>query len=234
VKHLLSTKNVLIIGGNSSLGIRLASLATKDGFKVYASTRNLNTTLLHSSTSEFFFLDLASKDSIDLFLKSITNLNFSHIYILIGKLSDTGTGALKYESIDNYIKTYVVNMCYLIDNVLNKFSDVNNSRLVFMSSRAASKASHDSLYSISKSSVASFIRSRSLALPSNCAVVSVESGLIIESKMFSLMRNDVERHMKLSGGRLLTIDEFAKQLWKLDFQFLQDNTGRTIHIGPVY
>jgi hypothetical protein len=68
----------------------------------------------------------------------------------------------------------------------------------------------------------------------NQIAVSVTSGLIIGSNMYREMSNQIDRHLELSGGQLLNVEQFTKELWNLDFESLKSRTSQVINIGPVY
>jgi NAD(P)-dependent dehydrogenase (short-subunit alcohol dehydrogenase family) len=233
-KEISFEKSVLIVGGNSSLASPLIERATQDDFRVLATYKNRTRTVKNLSDDSMFELNLESRESIDSLLQSLGGVEFQRIYILIGKLSQQDPYNISYESLTNYFQVYGVNLCYLIDRLTTLLSKDIPSFLIFISSRAAISPSYDVMYSSTKACVTSFVRSRASFLHFNQIAVSVTSGLIIGSNMYREMSNQIDRHLELSGGQLLNVEQFTKELWNLDFESLKSRTSQVINIGPVY
>lgn len=233
-KEISIAKSVLIVGGSSSLANPLIEGARQDDFRVFATYRNGPESLKNVSIHSAFELNLESRESIESLIQSLKGVEFQRIYILIGKLSQQDPYNISYESMKNYFQVYGVNLCYLIDCLTKFLSKDSPSFLIFVSSRAAFNPSYDVMYSATKACVTSFIQSRATFLPVSQIAVSVASGLIIGSKMYREMPNQVDKHLRLSGGQLLDVNQFTKQLWGLDFVSLKNRTDEVINIGPVY
>lgn len=229
-----SKKNVLILGANSSLAQGLIEKAKSEDFVVYGSRRNINISIQSISNSNLLELDIESKDSIANFLEAVHNLTFERIYVLIGKLSNKQPQKLDFDFMTRYLETYSTNLIYLIDRLICRLSFERPSFLVFISSRSANQPSYDVLYSASKASVSAFIRSKSALLTSNQIAVSVSSGLLIGSEMCRQMSDQFERHLSLSNGMLLTVQEFTNELWSFDFNRLTTSKHQNLSIGPEY
>jgi NAD(P)-dependent dehydrogenase (short-subunit alcohol dehydrogenase family) len=227
-------KRILLVGGDSSLARNLIAYAKSENYEIHKTNRGLEGCKQNPDFENTHYLDLESLVSIDNFLHTIANVDFIQIYFLIGKLSRIEPLDLNYSITRSYLETYSTNTCYLIDKLLLQLSQTEKSRFVFISSRAASKKSYDALYSASKASVSAFIRSRSNFLPSNQVAVSIETGLILGSKMNYQMKSEESKHLKLSNGKLLTVDEFVTLLWTLDFDDLSSRNGSVFHLGPQY
>ena len=225
---------MLIVGSDSSLSKFLIASARKEKFNVYGTVRSLSREANALPKNNLFRLDLESLDSIHDLMATLSSLQFDRIYILIGKLSKKSPNDMHYDSISQYLSTYGTNLCFLVEELLKNLSTQRQSFLLFVSSRAALNPSYDILYSTAKSCVTSFIRSRSLFLPDNQVANSITSGLIIGSGMYQEMAEQIKKHQKLSDGQLLTIKQFCKELWDLNFETIKDKLGHNIHIGPVY
>lgn len=227
-------KRILLIGGDSSLAHNLVAHASVENYEIHKTSRKLEDHEQIVGVGTTHYMDIDSVASINEFLNSIVDLDFIQIYFLIGKLSHTSPLNLNYSITRTYLEVYSANTCYLIDKLLMKLSKTEKSRFVFISSRAASKKSYDALYSAGKASVSAFIRSRSSFLLANQVAVSIETGLILGSKMHHQMKSEEGKHLMRSNGQLLTVNDFVTLLWKLDFENLSSNNGCTFHLGPLY
>ena len=109
------------------------------------------------------------------------------------------------------------------------------SQLIYISSRSAIYPSFDFLYAAVKSGLTSFITSLAKRLESPKSAISVAPGLIIDSGMYKKMARDIQdSHHHRSGYRLLSLEDAAQLILKIDCEQSIRQNGQIIEIGPSY
>jgi short-subunit dehydrogenase len=223
----MSSKNLLIIGGNSSLSTPVMNLAKEKGYEVTITLREDD--INNSEEVNRISLNLNLKGEPHDFLKKIHNETYSVILFLIGETS------LSYLDKNKYIKIHLSKTLTLIETLQKNNLKTNDSCLIYMSSRAAIHPSFDPYYSAVKGGMISAIRSLALRSKPNQYIISVVSGLIRGSRMFE----DMPQHLQLSHAEraaqnLLTKEEYAFKLFEVIENLELCKNGEYILIGSDY
>jgi short-subunit dehydrogenase len=226
-----SSRDLLIIGGTSSLGDAIIAQADINKLTYLATFRGSAPQSQHPE--DFKSLDLASRSNIESFLESISNFKFKTIIYCVGSTSGIRLDSMKMSELEDYFRVQSVNAMYLIGKLCERLDDDSTSTFAAISSRAAIYPSFDFCYAASKGALTSFVSSLSKQLPSNKKTIVLAPGALINSRMFNEMPALVQNsHLERSRGSLLT----ARQAAELILHILNSDieSGSVIEIGPSY
>ena len=232
-----SAPKLLVIGGTSSLAPQLFELAEKDSFDIYATYRE-SESVSGPSNINWLHLDLSKRESIDLFFLQIQNLKFVRIVFLVGKTSGFKPRIYSEGDLASYFKTQLIQPIKVIDRLVSFLESEKPANLIFISSRAALYGSHDWPYGVAKAGVQNFVTSTSKLIEKPKSVLSVASGLIVGSTMQIEMADEVlhshKNRARENGFDLMTINDFVRQIWKLNPVVTLEMNGQVVEIGAVY
>lgn len=226
-----SSRDLLVIGGSSSLGEAIIAQAHVNKLSYIATSRE---PVSQSRDPEHFMaLDLSSSLSIERFLESSSEYRFKKIIYCIGSTSDINLNSLSLSELEEYFKVHLVNAIYLIGKLCNRLDEESISILAAVSSRAAIYPSFDFCYAASKGGLASFVSSLSRQLPPNKKTIVFSPGALLNSNMYREMPAEVQKsHLDRSDARLLSVNKAAELIMKtLDSEFA---SGSVIEVGPSY
>jgi len=234
--------NILVLGGQSSIGQLFLSQVDTNNFNIYATCSNSELLEKKFLKYNWYEFNLNSQESIDLFLLNTQNISFDAVIALIGKTSNlelNSSNALIF----NYLETYISRYSYLICEIVKKINNADGKKnVLFMniSSRSAVYGSLDPFYSMAKSSIHALIKSLSRLYSPRIRFFNLVPGLLKNSTMFFNMQNSLRADHELrAGGNLMTAEEFALFLYR----FVLDNCHGTnfknsyevdIKVGPQY
>jgi short-subunit dehydrogenase involved in D-alanine esterification of teichoic acids len=233
--------NILVLGGQSSIGQLFLSQVAANDFNIYATCSNIELLEKKFLKHNWYELNLNSQDSIDLFLLNTQNISFDAIIALIGKTSNLEVNSSN-ALIFNYLETYIYKYSYLIREIVKKISTNGKENVLFMniSSRSAIFGSLDPFYSMAKSSIHALIKSLSKLYSPRIRFFNLVPGLLKNSTMFFNMHASLRADHELrAGGNLMTAEEFALFLYR----FVLDNYHGSnfkngyevdIKVGPQY
>lgn len=226
-----SSRDLLIIGGTSSLGEAIIAHADINNLTYIATYRDAVPS--SRDPKDFLALDLSSISNIETFLNLISNYKFRKIIYCIGSTSGIKLDSLKHSDIEEYFRTQVINAILLIGQLCKRLDDESTSTLAVLSSRAAIYPSFDFCYAASKGALASFVSSLSRQLPPNKKTIVFAPGALLNSNMFREMPVEVQKsHLDRSGETLLSVSQAAELILKI----LDSETasGSIIEIGSSY
>jgi len=224
-------RNLLILGGSSSLGMELIIQAKSRELSTLSTFRSAK--YRNISYGNWLELNIENKESIHSFLEKISNEEFSTIIYCIGSLSHISLQTLSVEQIYKYFKTYISNATYLITKLTKNLQKNSEANLIYISSRASIYPSFDFCYAASKAALSSLVSSLSRQIPRDHSTYVMAPGLIKGSNMYLEMENHIrEDHEKRSNYNLLTLEEVASFI--LDFNYSKLPSGSIIEVGPSY
>jgi len=214
--------------------MEIGKLAQQDEYNVHATLRNpISDSIYRSQIHE---LDISKAKSLEIFLDGLGNYKFERIISFIGKTS-TQEERESLPSLQRYYETYTCNLFVLLEHLArNHLDGTSDSQLTALASRSANHASFDIHYSSVKGALVSYVRSlgKQLELPKR--IISISSGLIVGSKMYLEMSEDVRNSHKLrSGGTLLNVKQAAKEIWEKSLlSHVSCESGANYLIGTDY
>jgi NAD(P)-dependent dehydrogenase (short-subunit alcohol dehydrogenase family) len=227
-----SAKQILVIGGSSSLVQTLCRFAKDDSYEITATFRG-DLCQKRDIHIKWLKLELSDQFSVEKFLDDLNDTQFDKVFFMIGAVTKKHFLEMSYSEMMQYYSIYIVNALYLLQRCLKNIK--STSSIIVMSSRSASNASYDVHYSAAKAALESYVRSSARALAVNQSIVGISSGLIQNSRMYFDMKPEHrESHKNRAGGRLITVEELCLQLWSLSGNDNTENNGRIIDVGPVY
>jgi len=216
-------KTIIILGGSSSIGKSICNeFNTKDNrvISTYFSKKDL---LNNPKNTESIYLNLNDNESIIDFSKKLVSekISIDILVSLAGILPGKNLLEYSFEEIDEVLSVNFSGQAKLIRNILPLLT--NKSKLLLFSSISAQKGSYDPIYSASKGTILSFIKSLLPTIPEGSTINAIAPGLIQDSTMFNDMTKDrQEFHKKqIFSGNLLDKDDLAKII----FDLCQDHWG---------
>jgi NAD(P)-dependent dehydrogenase (short-subunit alcohol dehydrogenase family) len=236
-EDIASMPELLLIGGTSSLSDHIIDLAERDGYFVHATYRKRRES--HSKAFvNWKYLEISDLNSIENFLQSLEAKKFRRIIFLVGSTSPKNSQNISFPELSQFLQTYLVNIIYILKNLINNLETECKSNLIFLSSRSGLYGSFDWAYGVSKAGVQNFLESISKNCPEKVSLLSLAPGLIQDSKMALNMDPKIFRNhqnsARIVGGELLKVAEISKIIWDLSPEQSQVFNGKVIEVGPVY
>jgi len=226
-------RNILLIGGTSSLSEMICALALSEGFQVFSTYRNKEKIFL-SHEINWIHLDFNEITSVEGALSQLRSKNFLRIIYLVGELSDLQKKEIDFLEVDKYFKRNVSIPVWFLKLLLEtKFQD-EHCTFTYLSSRASQLGSNDYCYGIAKASIENFVKSISLLNSINLEMKIVFSGLILESAMQQKMSEVVvNNHLAKSMNKLIDRNLASAEIWEIA-NTVSGKSLETFQIGPQY
>lgn len=233
--------NILVLGGQSSIGQLFLSNLEVNDFNIYATCSNVESLEKKFLKHNWYEVNIRSQNSIDLFLLNTKNITFDAVISFIGKTSNlelSSSNSLIY----NYLETYISRYSYLIREIVKNIT-INGNGIGFflnVSSRSAIYGSFDPYYSMAKSSIHALIKSLSKLYAPKIRFFNLIPGLLKNSSMFMNMDASLRADHELrAGGKLMSVEEFALYLYKfvmdnLYCSIFQNEYEVDVNVGPQY
>ena len=228
-----SSRKILIIGGNSSLGQEIIAQAKQAGFAVHATSRK--PTENQESGVEWHSLDIANEAVVNEFFQDLDALRFHNIIYCIGETSHLVGEDFCKDNLSEYFAVQFVMSFVVLSRLPRLMATEASSTLAYISSRAAIYPSYDIPYAAVKGGLTSTILSISKRLQQNQRAIVVAPGLIEDSKMYLDMSRELQaNHRERAGGTLLSLTQAAKYLLEFGSENSDVQNGGILEIGPRY
>lgn len=225
--------NILILGGQSSVGLSILSKLSS----IHTVRATFRSSTPNIANVDWNYLDISKMESIETFLRSVTSTPYDVIINLIGELSHLSL-ADSLDSINEYFQTYISNHSFLIRELV-KTNLSSKTLFINSSSRSVVFGSHDSYYSQAKSAIHGLIKSLAI-IDRGSQYINLVPGLIKGSSMYWKMTPEIRLdHERRAGGTLVDIDEFVQVVASLvnkvdESKDLKIAYEVDIYIGPQY
>jgi NADP-dependent 3-hydroxy acid dehydrogenase YdfG len=225
-------KQLLVVGGTSSFAPFLMQKALENDFFVHATYRDKSKIRIDRNI-QWHLLDLSNIASIEDFLDSLVDMQFTKIIILSGSLYPSDLDTPRIESLQDYYSTNLSVLVYLILKLVAHLEA--NGTVSVMLSRAARSTSFDFHYSSVKSGLKAFIESYNPQLSDGKRIYGISTGLVENSRMFHDMpKENREKHRRLAGGKLITLVEVCESVWAIGENSNSENHKSIVELEPVY
>ena len=216
-------KTIIILGGSSSIGKSICNEFNTQDNRVISTYFSKKDLLNNPKNTESIYLNLNDNESIIDFSQKLISekISIDILVSLAGILPGKNLLEYSFEEIDEVLSVNFSGQAKLIRNILPLLT--NKSKLLLFSSISAQKGSYDPIYSASKGTILSFIKSLLPTIPEGSTINAIAPGLIQDSTMFKDMTKDrQELHKKqIFSGNLLDKDDLAKII----FDLCQDHWG---------
>jgi len=169
-------KKVLIVGGTSSLSLKVCSLLENNGYQIDVMTYRNNNKI--NNYYKWIYLNLEDISSIDNLLNLIPKNYYSKIIIFSGNAFIENNKENLFNMLKKYYESYLFNYIYMTYNFLENINE--SGQIISISSLAANKPVTDMHYSAVKGGVQSFLRSLSLKAKPEQALFSISPATITE------------------------------------------------------
>lgn len=204
-------RNVLVIGGSSSIGDHIVHKFGVAGDSVICT---FNSKKCHFKENvSIRKLDLENSISFESFCSSIPKLDI--VIFVSGILPGFSLEEYNYDVIDQVMKVNFINQAELFRHLLPQMN--SKSSVIMVSSISAKTGSFDPIYAASKGAQISFIKSLAKWHDPSIRFNSVSPSLVEDSKMCHDMSKSLrESHKeKYSSKRLTTKEEVASSIYDL-------------------
>jgi 3-oxoacyl-[acyl-carrier protein] reductase len=216
MKSSEKVKNVLIIGGSSSIGSAIAARFSPIAWRVltsYVSPLPSN----QKGVENTFHLDLQNDKSIIQFTQVVTGQvqRLDAVIFLAGILPGKNLAGYEFAEIDNVMSINFSGQAKLLQCLL-PLLDVRSSVLM-LSSISAQRGSFDPIYAASKGALISFVKSLAVQLPNSFRINAIAPGLILDSTMFLDMAEERRNHhlAQIPSKKLLSREDLAGVVFDL-------------------
>lgn len=222
----LVARNVLVLGGTSSLAKPVIARLEENGSKIYTTSRRDPARLLPLGSE--LFLDVFSDESVRAFDGSLTG-SYDVVISFIGAPYRAGSSELEY------VSAYLTRLTTVFRFAMARLTADGPGLFVNVSSRAAVHPSRDTFYAATKAGLVAAVRSLARELPENHKAVSLLPGLVLGSKMSQDMPQEIVlEHQRRSGGKLLSPDSFSDEVQDLLRNFDSLKNGEALLTGVDY
>lgn len=221
-------KNLLVIGGTSSLSKYIFDLAKKDNYNIYATFKNKSKIKKYKNIN-WIALDLSSDENVLLFLSDIKNNFYDRVIFLVGETTKKEYDKINIKEMKKYYSDQLSNYIYILQNIFFKIK--KNGVIICVTSRAANYGSYDIHYSAVKGAIQSAVKSLS-KFSNKITIFCISPSLIRDSTMFKEMsKKNIKKHVKNTNNQLLKKQEVAEFIWFSYSKSLLNLNGKTIEIG---
>ena len=226
-------KNLILLGGTSSLGNSVYKIFMQNGYKIYATYFSNNKNIEPLGNIKFHHLDLNDNSSIANFCEFLfkNNIKIDAMVSLAGNIGGKNLKGYCDNDIDLVFKVNFIGQVKLIKKILPLLTD--QSRLIFLSSIAAQKGSFDPIYAASKGALLSFVKSVLRSLPAGSTINAIAPGPINNSTMTNAMNDEVKKiHLSAIHSReFLDINDLSKIIFDICQDHWRHLNGSCIDIN---
>ncbi len=227
-------KNLLIIGGSSSLGKEIIKKFTANDW--YIISTYYSNKLPTQKNLIIKKLNLLSKISINSFVEYLKNISkIDCVLFLSSILNGKQMQDYTFNEINECMNINFTGQAYLLGKILNNLSE--KCSILFISSISGQKGSYDSIYAASKGAQISFVKSISKSLAPKLRVNVLSPSLIKNSKMYFDMKKSIrDRHLKTNPMKsLVNKSDIAEIVYDISSSSWQHLNGQVISInGGLY
>jgi 3-oxoacyl-[acyl-carrier protein] reductase len=230
-----SEKNILIVGGGSSISKDIVRLFSDQGARIMVTLNKNSPEYLSKGTVKLASLDITNYQSMDKFC-SDSLAAFGGIDILIfltGFLPGKTLEDYDDEILETVMKINFTGQASFLKRILPNLR--NGASILIMSSISGERGSYDPIYAAAKAAQIGFVKSLASWLSPNIRINAVAPALIENSSMFNAMSNDRREFHRAQTptGKLITTSELAaiivnlcEPAWsKLNGQVISVNGG---------
>ena len=219
------TKNCLIIGVKSSLGIEIEKIFKSNKYEVFGTSRSFN----KKSNLQEIFLDFENLESLNKLKNKIPNIDC--LIFCSGILLGKELSGYKDEEIYKVYQTNIIGPVMTLSRISKKLK--TKCSIVFIGSIAGSAGSYDEIYASSKSAINGLVKSLAKKSRNSMRFNSIAPGLIENSTMFKkFSASEIENHKKNTPtNELNDLRKIAKICFNICQEEWSQLNGQTIDIN---
>lgn len=227
-------KNILIIGGSSSIGKKVIQNLSSKKFNIYT-TSNINN--VHISKVKNFKCNVKNLDEIKKLIKFFRKkkIKFDYVVFLQGIIYSLDLKSYTEEKILNILSVNTQSVIFFSKEIIKILK--NNSLNVYVSSISGLNGSFDPVYAASKSALHGFIKSLSKWMAPKHRFICLSPGPIKNTKIYkNFSRKRKIYHSKNNPMKgLINSSDFSKILINILEPHWKHANGSIISInGGVY
>ena len=207
-------RNILIVGGSSSIGTSVGKSFIQNGDKVF-STYFSSLKEKKDPNIRYIKLNLSTPSSYSALLKVVEDNLLDVVIILSGILPGQSIEEYSNSKADEVMNINFTSNIYLIKALLPYLK--LNSNIIIMSSISGIRGSFDPIYAASKAAQIGLVKSLALWNKDKYKINALASTLIDESSMFFEMskeRRDFHR-LKSPNGKLVSMSQISKIIFDI-------------------
>lgn len=226
-------RNILIIGGSSSIGGNVKKRFLENGDNVIT-TYNHSSKKINKGTNDIH-LDLKDKKSCLAFVNKISKIKeLDVLIILVGILPGLSIEDYSDELLEDTLNINFISNVFLIKNLSPYLK--NTSNIVIMSSISAIRGSFDPIYAASKAAQIGLVKSLALWNSDKYKINAIAPSLINKSKMYNDMSAERrEFHKEISPSKkLISKKELSQIIFDICAYRNRYSNGEIIQIDGGY
>ena len=232
--HSPASRNLLIIGGTSSLSEYICELALKDGWTVYCTYRNLEKRF-YTEKINWIYLNYEEFQSLESALSTFQNIEFGRVIYLSAELSNLQNKEAGVTEVVEYFNRNISRPTWFLRHFTSHHNFQDGSTFTYLSSRSSDFGSNDYCYGAAKAALENLVKSFSLWTDGKLRFKIIVSGLIEGSSMYRGMPPHIaESHKLRSMDKLLNVKESAILIWDISSMGESTLNLERINIGPEY
>lgn len=210
-------KNVLIVGGTSSIVPKMIELLEDNQYSIELMTFRQKNKIY--GEYNWLYLDLEDINSVEDLLNVASQKTYEKIIFVSGNSLGNYGNDVPYSALQVFYDAFLLRYNFLIKE-LSKFLN-DTGQIVYISSMAANVAIGDANYSAVKAGVQAFVKSLSFQLKNKQSAFSISPGLIYGTPAFN------QQNYEGDVNSLASADKIAEIIVNADHSY----NRRVIEIG---
>ena len=222
-------KSILITGSNGGIGQSLCKVFNSHGYFVIATDRHKDS---RCNCDAYIQIDLEHYTKNRKIRSKLIDFveNKNKIYPLYGVINNAAyqvTKGINEISVDDVLKTYVVNLfspLFIIQDLMQILNENNGSIINISSIHANLTKAKFSLYASSKAALSAFTRSLAIEIGENVRVNAIEPGAIDTEMLKEGFKGKIEKYEALKSYQPLQRIGKPEDVAKLALNMINDYT----------
>jgi 3-oxoacyl-[acyl-carrier protein] reductase len=224
-------KNIIIVGGSSSIGNSIISKFRSPSTTIIASYFTKKE-IKHEGGIHPVKLDLKNDQNIEKFIAEVTSIMpyINTAIFLAGILPGKNLKEYNGADIEKVMMINFIGQVKVIKGLLPLYA--SGSQIIMISSISAQRGSYDPIYAASKGAILSFVKSLAVGLE-GIRVNAIAPGLIQDSTMYNEMSSDRQEfhRRQTSQKKLLTMSDFADVVYDISQNHWKHLNGACIDLN---
>lgn len=210
-------KNVLIIGGTSSIVPEIIKQLEDQGYSIDLMTYRQKDKIY--GDHNWTYLNLEEESSVLNFIEKMPIDHYSKIIFVSGNSLGNYKSDIPYDVLKQFYDSFLLRYNLIINESTKSLCD--DGQIISISSIAANRPIPDANYSAVKAGVQAFVRSLSCSLKPNQSAFSIAPGMIYKTRAFDEMNYEGDI------SKFCTPEQIASVIASADKSY----NGRVIELG---
>ncbi len=223
-------KNLLIISGNSSIGINIIKKFLSCNYKVFSTYHKSKIKITNKKLIKIE-LDIKNQQHKDRLKKKISRVKFDYVIFCTGKIFGKNLNQYSILEAKEIFEINLIHPIEIFKDISNKIK--KNGIVVFLSSISSEQGSYDPYYASSKASLNMMIKVLSKQYARKMRIITLSPSLVKNTKMyFDMTKKNRLKHIKKNPqNSLINKEDLAKILLDLEKKYWKKLNGVNLNIN---